>query len=304
MPYLNRKVSRDEVRFELVGGLGNQLFIYFASQYYTSKTGIRTSLNLSTIGTGGTNHGRSILDFDLQGNFIESNGKNPFSTWRRIYKKIIARIPTLKSIVQQNSRNYFSDVLGFDQKLLNIQAGTNVHGYFQSWKYYENFQGNKNEPVKLVRYSKWYRDTLELMILTNPTVIHIRIGDYLPLRETFGILGSSYYRSAVDHFETHETFPIWVFSDDLEKAKKILLDSGIPNTVFISPPEGTPASESMMLMSNAKRIIIGNSTFSWWAAMFGGKDKKVIYPKPWFRNSVEPEELFPYSWTEVKSSWW
>ena len=304
MSYQNRKGPREEVSFELVGGLGNQLFIYFASQYYTSKTGVRTSLNLSTIGTGGTNHGRSILDFDLPGYFIESSGKNPFSIWRRISARIIARIPRLRSIVQQNSRNYISDVLGFDQNLLSILAGTNVHGYFQSWKYYENFQKTEDAHIRLVRYSKWYRDTLELMTLTNPTVIHVRIGDYLPLRESFGILGSSYYRCAVDHLETHETFPIWVFSDDIEKAKKILMESGISNTVYISPPEGTPASESMMLMSNAKRIIIGNSTFSWWAAMFGSKDKKVLYPKPWFRNSVEPQELIPSNWTEIKSSWW
>jgi hypothetical protein len=304
MPYLNKEGSSAEVSFELVGGLGNQLFIYFASRYYMSKTGIRTSLDLSTIGTGGTNHGRSILDFDLKGNFIESNGKNPFSIPRRISARIIARIPRLRGILLQNSRNYVSDVLGFDQKLLSIQGGTNVHGYFQSWKYFENFQKTEEAHIKLVRYSKWYQDTLELMKLTDPTVIHIRIGDYLPLRESFGILGGSYYRRAVDHLKTHDTFPIWVFSDDIEMARKILLDSGISNTVYISPPEGTPASESMMMMSNAKRIVIGNSTFSWWAAMFGSEDKKVVYPKPWFRNSEEPQELIPPSWTEIKSSWW
>lgn len=304
MQYLNKEGTSAEVRFELVGGLGNQLFIYFASRYFTSKTGIRTSLDLSTIGTGGTNHGRSILDFDLKGNFIESNGKNPFSIRRRISARIIPRFPRLRGIALKISRNYVSDVLGYDQKLLSIKAGTIVHGYFQSWKYFENFQKTEDAHLRLVRYSKWYRDTLELMNLTNPTVIHIRIGDYLPLRESFGILGGSYYLRALDYLKTHETFPIWVFSDDLEMAKKILLESGISSTVYISPPEGTPASESMMMMSNAKRIIIGNSTFSWWAAMFGCGDKKVVFPKPWFRNSEEPQGLIPPSWTGIKSSWW
>lgn len=304
MPYQNRKGSREEVCFELIGGLGNQLFIYFASRYFTSKTGVKTTLNLSTIGTGGTNHGRTILDFDLDANFIESNGKNPFSIWRRVSAKTVARIPRLRHFLQQNSRNYISDVLGFDQKLLSIRTGTNVHGYFQSWKYYENFQKTESTDIRLVRYSKWYRDTLELMTLTDPTVVHIRIGDYLPLRESFGILGSGYYRCAVDYLESYEISPIWVFSDDIEMAKKILMESGITNTIYISPPEGTPASESMMLMSKAKRIIIGNSTFSWWAAMFGSEDKKVLYPKPWFKNSVEPQELIPSKWTEIKSSWW
>ena len=304
MPYQNRESSSKEVKFELVGGLGNQLFIYFASQYYTSKTGISTSLNLSTIGSGGTNHGRSILDFDLQGNFIDSKGRNPFSIWSRISKRVFVRIPYLRKLMLKNPRNYVSDVLGFDPNLLDVKAGTNVHGYFQSWKYFENFQTIGDGPIGLVRYSNWYNETLDLLNLTNPIVIHIRIGDYLPLRESFGILGGSYYKSALEQIDSGGTCPIWVFSDDIEQAKNLLNESEILNTVFISPPEGTSPSESMMLMSHANRIVLGNSTFSWWAAMFGNKSKTVIYPKPWFKNSVEPLEMFPSNWTAVESCWW
>jgi len=304
MPFQNKESSGEEVQFDLIGGLGNQLFIYFASQYYTSKTGVSSSLNLSTIGSGGTDHGRSILDFDLQGNFIESKGKNPFSISARISNRIVTRIPKIGKIIQRNSRKYVSDVLGLDENLLKVKPGTTVHGYFQSWKYFENFPLKEDTQIRLVRYSNWYHETLMLMKSSNPVVIHVRIGDYQPLRETFGILGSSYYKCALERIDPDGTSPIWIFSDDIEQAKKLLSEEEISNSVFISPPEGTTPSESMMLMSHAERIIIGNSTFSWWAAMFGTKGKAVIYPKPWFKNSVEPLEMFPSSWTAIESDWW
>ena len=300
----NRSKSANDVEFDLIGGLGNQLFIYFASQYYTAKTGINASLNLNTIGSGGTNHGRSILDFDLPGKFIVSKKRNQFSILARIIRKIRVKIPFLKKLCPQSSKTYVSDVLGFDPLLLEVRPGTSVHGYFQSWRYFENFLTKSNRPIKLVNPSEWYLDTLRLMNTINPIVIHIRMGDYQPLRETFGILSSGYYKYAIKSIDPHELSPIWVFSDDIDSARKILTHGEISNTTYICPPTLTSPSESMMLMSHADRIVIGNSTFSWWAATLGNKDKTVIYPKPWFRNSEEPLGLFPSNWTPVESSWW
>jgi hypothetical protein len=72
---------------------------------------------------------------------------------------------------------------------------------------------------------------------------------------------------------------------------------------WISPPIGTDATESLVLMSFGKAIITANSSFSWWAAVSGNRTKKVIAPIPWFKNLDEPKDLIPGNWLRIKSSW-
>jgi len=292
------------VKFELIGGVGNQLFIYFAAHYFKLQTGIETFLDVASIGAGGTNHGKTILDFELAGNFTETKTKNSFSLLRRIERKIAGRSPKFKKLFLYITKNYISPELGYDPDLVRVRIGTTVHGYFQSWKYFESSLEGVEKPLKIKNPTKWYFETLELMQSLNPTVLHIRIGDYQPLRQTFGILDGEYYRNALKEVDKDFTYPIWVFSDEIEIASKILAQAGITNVTLISPPAESSPVESLMLMSYAKRIAIGNSSYSWWAARLSERDKTVVYPWPWFRNSKIPNDMIPHGWIGLKSSWW
>jgi hypothetical protein len=62
-------------------------------------------------------------------------------------------------------------------------------------------------------------------------------------------------------------------------------------------------TESLVLMSLSKVIIIANSSFSWWAAKTGTGKEMVIAPKPWFRNLENPSSLIPDLWIQIKSDW-
>ena len=303
MKAYRRNKKNNSVIFELIGGIGNQLFIYYAAAYFTSQTGINSRLDLSTIGSGGTNHGRTILDLNLDGDFVETNRTNTFSIDRRIKRKIVENFPKSRVLFPEFSRNYISPELGYDSNLLKIKSGVEIHGYFQSWKYYEGISTSEKKIPALKNPSEWYIKTLKEMDCIDPTILHVRVGDYEPLRQTFGILGGDYYKSALNEIDKQGTHPVWVFSDELESASKILVQAGIKELRFISPPMGTSPAESLMLMSNAKRIIIGNSSFSWWAARLGSRDKVVVYPEPWFKDSRIPNEMNPPSWQGIKSSW-
>ncbi|MDA9116980.1 alpha-1,2-fucosyltransferase [Pontimonas sp.] len=56
--------------------------------------------------------------------------------------------------------------------------------------------------------------------------------------------------------------------------------------------------ETMLLMSEAAALVIGNSTFSWWAAYMGQAEKRpVIYPRPWLaREDFDDRDLFYPEW--------
>ena len=80
----------------------------------------------------------------------------------------------------------------------------------------------------------------------------------------------------------------YIFSDDIEGAKKIL-KIDYPHTYvdfkenkeLISRGNG----ELLKLMSSCKHFIIANSSISWWAAFLSDNENKIIItPTPWFRT--------------------
>ena len=56
---------------EVVGGLGNQLFCYAAGAYLAKKTNAKLVLDISKIGVGAVDHGKTILNFQLDCEFKE-----------------------------------------------------------------------------------------------------------------------------------------------------------------------------------------------------------------------------------------
>ena len=51
------------------------------------------------------------------------------------------------------------------------------------------------------------------------------------------------------------------------------------------------------LMRNGCAYVVGNSSYSWWAARLSKcSDDMVIFPKPWFSSANYPREISPRSW--------
>ena len=72
---------------------------------------------------------------------------------------------------------------------------------------------------------------------------------------------------------------------------------------IIIPPENVSDAEILILMSHASRVVIANSTFSWWAARINAENKTVIAPSTWFRGMLAPKDLMPPEWTTIPSQW-
>ncbi len=289
--------------FNLIGGLGNQLFIYFAALYYSDVTRSEVRLNLSTIGSGGTNHGRLISEFALPGDFQEIQTTKQFGLRSRFARRLAVQFGSFYGFIFGSSNKYYAPTDGFDINLKDVPKGHEINGYFQSWRFVDSINPEKRPILQLTEPSKWYLDMLQRIRAENPLVIHIRSGDYLQLSKTFGVLDQGFYLRAINQIEMSKGFPVWVFSDDLEHAQKLLSDPIFADAFFVRPPSDSSASESLLLMSMASKIVIANSSFSWWAAKIGQESKEVFVPSPWFRNYPIPNELIPNSWREIQSSW-
>ena len=94
-------------------------------------------------------------------------------------------------------------------------------------------------------------------------------------------------------------FHLFVFSDDIDIAKKEMIIKKYPVT-FVSSP-AIPDYEELILMSRCQHNIIANSTFSWWGAWLNQNPNKIIIaPKLWTRKgNYVFRNIIPKSWIRI-----
>ena len=285
--------------FKLKGGTGNQLFIYFAALASQVQSGRLISFEVSALNLAKTKRVNAMDSFHLPiqvptiqysylGNFLVRVGI-------KLMRK--TRSKTLKSI-------YLPSDVGFCEDFLpNSHSFRFIDGYFQTWKYFEAVTTYFPDwKFKLKEESPILMSYIDKMSKENPIVVHVRRGDYLALSESFGVLEEEYFKNGVDQLSSIEkNDKVWVFSDDpgfvQQNFKSFKIDCFPEIDVDLSQ------EEVLYLMSQSRRIVISNSTFSWWAAMFAGKSASVIAPSPWFRAIAEPKELIPETWQVTPSVW-
>jgi hypothetical protein len=180
-----------------------------------------------------------------------------------------------------------------------------VEGYFQSYIYPNSL---KNHPIQsLIQPDLVPSEKFNLKNLEQVIAIHIRRGDYKnPENYYFGQLSEKYYYSAISILTNKKVFrKIIVFSDEISKVKCEfvgLQDFGL-EVVWVDESFKLTTCEEFMLFSRAGGKVIGNSTFSWWAAYLGPPGSLVTYPTKWFKYRENPLELIPHSWLAVESRW-
>ena len=289
----------------IVGGVGNQLFQYYAGAYLAMKLSSKLKLNFSHVGVAGTRHESSIHDLVLPMQYeIENRSINKFNEilWR-IHQRICRESKLLGRLSTRFLGIYQSSAIGFDPYLDTVANPLSVRGYFQTWRYLNLLRQSGFADPKLVNSSTWYVETDEILKATEPVALHVRRGDYEDLSDSFGLLSIKYYSQAISALDKDlRDHPIWVFSDDVESAKKLLSSLNFQFT-FLIPPSETNALESLMLMSKCIGVITANSSFSWWAGALAKNAKQIIAPGKWFKTLRDPDDLIPENWTRVASSW-
>lgn len=144
--------------------------------------------------------------------------------------------------------------------------------------------------------------------------VHVRRGDYLlPHHHHFCILGLDYYNEAINQFMGEiEKYHFVVFSNEIEWCKENLIEGDM--VTFIQPgaedygwsaPSET-GIEDLILMSLCDHNIIGNSSYSWWAAFKNqNKDKRVVCPKNYLKNYSSFKHIngnyYPQEWIAINN---
>ncbi len=119
----------------------------------------------------------------------------------------------------------------------------------------------------------------------SKTTIHIRRGDLHNFRDTFGLLSQEFYSPLLS-----DTDDNLVLSDSIDEAKQMCAAS--INCKFVDHRDDE-VWKALVLMSTSARVVMSNSTLSWWGGFFAAtlNDAKVYMPKPFYRNSSKFDEL-------------
>jgi hypothetical protein len=175
-----------------------------------------------------------------------------------------------------------------------------IIGYFQSYRWIDDSvlaqlramkYNNKNDI--LTRY------TFEALS-AKPIIVHIRLGDYEE-ENGIGVLPKKYYLDGLAVLtRNYSDSDIWVFSNDLEKAKDYFTSWQGREITFIEDQwKSTTLTFEIMRLGHA--YLIANSTFSYWAALLSrNSSAKIIAPEPWFLKAQSPTALIPRNWVKLE----
>lgn len=286
---------------ELKGGLGNQLFQIQAGVYYSAKN----NLNLKVRIKQSTNrHGNSsISSFTYESLKITHLKPIREHLGAHLLQRTVLRMNPKIAALEINES--IPEIGNEPSKLIGFKSDGNIilNGYFQSARIYTSARSLdlSLNPI-LVNESSWFKEMSKRFEDEKPISAHVRRGDYAASSQ-WGMLGMNYYQDAIEYFEPNRKSKIYMFTDDIPLVHKELMNSKLGKKVeLVSPPEGTPAAEILMLMSKARKIVAANSTFSIWSALLA-ENAEVIVPSQFYRKDDSNLERYLPNWHKVSPDW-
>jgi hypothetical protein len=266
----------------LKGGLGNQMFQIACAYAYAKQLGTEFAINYNIPHHGG-------------------QGKSPDKYKSTIFKNIPTTDIVPKQSVIEKGFVY--------QELPKIEGDILIDGYWQSEKY---FQECREEVRELFYFSdndkeKWNKITEKL----DPATIigcHVRRGDYVHYENIHPCLNRDYYDKAIHYLDSSNTLTLDYVVDNIiiccddwySLNEENIFNSTVCHKYYST--EGSTELQDLYTLSMCKRLIISNSTFSWWGAFLGKhRGNSVVAPKKWFgaNGPQDTDDLYDPFWYKI-----
>jgi len=280
----------------LQGGLGNQLFQFFAGKYFALQSGIPVKFGVRGLGSQSMHVNSDIRDFKFT-SIDEFKYPADVTKCKRIVERgefyLARKLPkygAYRRIVTINQVDYSGEI--------DLNEGDRVIGYFQCNRYHNEYRNIFGEIDWTPSISPKFRHENQSEIsFTENAIVHVRGGDFLSTQNSNLNLDRDYYEYALKSLDLAKNAKIFVFTDDFNHADLLL--RGIPNMVFVNQ-KGLRASQVLLLMSTAKNVVVSNSTFSYWSAI--ASSARVVAPSRWLTNAPEVIHLYPSDWNIISNN--
>lgn len=204
------------------------------------------------------------------------------------------------SELSQNQEYLFREpAFSFFEPIFTIPDGTEIHGYFQSERYWQHV---KEDIVRAFKVRDEHLQTIPRDLVDfcgDSTFVHVRRGDYLATNGFHPTFDEEFYVNAAG-----EPGKVSIFSDDVDWCQSLVKkfeERGFETCLVSSL--GLSDIQEFHLMTLCRDAVISNSTFSWWAAYLGPHQKngKVSAPKVWFGEigHKDTQDIYVPGWSKV-----
>lgn len=275
---------------KLSGGLGNQLFQYSFGLSLAEK--YKVTLKVDDSGYRLNNNRETPRNFLLpeviEGVVVAEKKEinQVAASWQLSIGRWLSKINIYPFPGILFERKQFN----FDPSCLSAGSSCYLHGYWQSYKYFESIYQELLGTKKNYCISKSFPD----IDIQQSILVHIRRGDYVN-HHLHNLLDMDYYVRAIEMLIGMISKPIQivVVSDDINWCKRNLKWNSA--TRFI---EGLSDTEQFLFMTNFRYYVIANSTFSWWSSYLSSQQNKIVVaPKNWINSpSFNSSDFFPQAW--------
>jgi hypothetical protein len=293
---------------DLPGGLGNQLFAYFAGLHLKLQTNKEVKLQFATVSTSHVGSDYNLSSFRLQLDPIDFKCLTPLllriyypeksKTIRQIYR--LGKSPIISFKPGEDTLQH---VDSFFATRKNQFIPRRVRGYFADFQFYDELPDSCKH-LELIKPSYPYKEQVSKMQESRIAGIHIRAGDYLFYKDSIGILDDNYYLHAINLISRLEPGIFFmVFTNDYSYAIDRISNWKLANFKVISVNDFSDPAESLSLLSQCNYIIASNSTFSFWAARISKIGTGIYVPDIWRKDQTITIHNIPESWNKIKSSW-
>lgn len=286
------------MRLMLYGGLGNQLFKLFAASKLV-EDGFANSVNVDVswfehkspeLSPKADYQLSSIID-GLQFTQTTIKSRPIFNLTQEILARLT--LPQLKKFgVYSGIGDYVRP--DFRPKVML--------GNFENVTYFPTTAKMMSLFDKLSVQNSWVSSVASEIKRINPIVVHVRLEDYLKYPDVYGIVDVEYYLEAVSYLNTRNPkCPIWLISDNANLA--IERFRGLLNFDYVlEQPEGISPLQFLNAVSSTDKIVIANSTFSWWAAWLAHQRNtkvQVVMPNRFHSHESDIDRLYISGWKRI-----
>lgn len=288
----------------LRGGIGNQLFQYFAAHDLSIKFSCEVRMDDSLI-LNRKSVGSSIHTLNLIGEFKSKKINKVLSRVNRYTDALQFRSIYLNRVLSFFTCRFVQREIGYSHEIDRYRPNQQLIGYFQSWRHFDVAKNHLPEDIfesirPLTKSIIQEKD----IDLSNDIAVHIRRGDYVSLQDSFGLLGEEYYRHALEsQGYVKGKGRIWVFTDATKSEVRSILNPNSFEFLFVDSDNQFNDVAQLALMSEFSQIVIANSSYSWWAARLSNNNPKVVAPRNWYKSMPTPVDLIPNEWIQINNQW-
>ena len=313
------KSDNREVGVILYGGLGNQLFQFAAAHTVALKQGTEVRLDLLGETRDSDSGLPEIYDFKLVNNNYERLAKVKH---HKIVKKLVQLLLRISNSETTNLlfrtllfltsilvkmfvrtitrlRIVHPKGLGFDSQMKIPHLSFSLLGNFHSYRWIsEETKRYLVQKMEIREENSILQEYSKLAKIERPTAIHIRLGDYLNIRE-LNVVSQEFFTDGIRYLDSKTDLKnIWIFSNEPDRYMNYMPEIVNQNVRVI--PTSLSSSETLQIMRMCSNYVISNSTFSWWGAFLSlSEDSIVVAPRDWFKNRNEPADICPDTWIRL-----